>query len=167
MSQDLFLNPEAVADEWDVRPGETIADFGCGSGFFSVALAKRVGYAGKIYALDIRLEALEAVTSKAKFYRLLNIELIRADLESERGSKLKNEVIDKVVISNILFQAENKKNIIEEAYRILRPEGMAIVIEWKEKINKDEMERTFELAGFSFLKNFNAGSYHYGIIFKK
>jgi ubiquinone/menaquinone biosynthesis C-methylase UbiE len=76
-------------------------------------------------------------------------------------------VIDKVVISNILFQAENKKNIIEEAYRILRPEGMAIVIEWKEKINKDEMERTFELAGFSFLKNFNAGSYHYGIIFKK
>lgn len=167
MPQDLFLNPESIVDEWDIRPGEIIADFGAGSGFFSVALAKRVGHSGKIYALDIRPEAVEAVRSKAKFYHLHNIEPARANLEAHRGSALKNDTIDKVIISNILFQAENKNNIAEEAYRILRPGGLAIVIEWKDKVDIDEVEKIFKLMGFSFLKKFGAGSHHYGLIFKK
>lgn len=167
MSNDSFLNPEMVVDEWDVRPGETIADFGAGSGFFSIALAKRVGYAGKIYALDIRREALDAIKSRAKLYRLLNIDLVRVNLETERGSGIKNDTMDKVVISNILFQAENKKNIVEEAFRILKSGGVAIAIEWKDKVKKDEIEKLFSDIGFSLKKEFGAGSHHYGLIFKK
>lgn len=167
MPQDSFLNPETVVDEWDVRPGETVADFGAGSGFFSIALAKRVGHAGKVYALEIRQEALDAIKSKVKLYRLLNIDPIRANLEAERGSTLKNDTMDKVVISNILFQAESKKNIVQEAFRILRPGGVALVIEWKEKVKKNEVERLFEEVGFSLKKEFDAGSHHYGLIFKK
>ena len=168
MSQESFLNPDTIVDEWDVRPGEIIADFGAGSGFFSVALAKRVGYAGKVYALDIREEALEAVRSRAKSFRLLNIETIKVDLERERGSTLKNETMDKIVISNILFQAVNGQSIIiEEARRILKPNGLVFAIEWKDKIKKEETERLFELAGFKKHKEFVAGSHHYGIIFKK
>lgn len=167
MPQDSFLNPETVADEWDIRPGETVADFGSGSGFFSVVLAKRVGHAGKVYALDIRPEALEAVKSKAKLYRILNIEPIRVNLEANRGSGLKNETIDKVIISNLLFQAENKKSVAEEAYRILKSTGSAIVIEWKEKVEKIEIKKLFEGIGFSLNKEFTAGSHHYGLIFKK
>lgn len=167
MSQESFLNPEAVVDELDIRPGETVADFGAGSGFFSVALAKHVGHAGKVYALDIRPEALEAVKSKAKLYRILNIEPVRVNLEADRGSGLKNETIDKVIISNLLFQAENKKNIAEEAYRILKSTGSVIVIEWKERVEKIEMEKLFEGIGFSLNKEFTAGSHHYGLIFKK
>lgn len=167
MSNDSFLNPDSVVDEWDVRPGEVIADFGAGSGFFSIALARRVGYAGKIYALDIREEALEAVKARAKSFRLLNVETMKTDLERERGSTLKNETMDKVIISNILFQTENKKNIAEEAFRILKPSGVVITIEWKEKIPKNETQRLFETIGFSLKKEFNAGSHHYGLIFKK
>ena len=167
MPNELFLNPDSVVDEWDVRPGEIVADFGAGSGFFSVALAKRVGYAGKVYALDVREEALEAVRARAKSFRLLNIDTIKTDLEKERGSTLKNDTVDKIVISNILFQAENKQNIIEEAHRILKPEGLTIAIEWKDKIKKEEVERMFELAGFQKHKEFVSGSHHYGLIFKK
>ena len=133
MPPDLFLNPEKIIEEWDIRPGDLIADFGCGAGFFSIPLGKRVGSNGRVYALDIRSEALEAVRAKIKLFHLFNVEPSRADLERERGSGLKSETIDKVIIANILFQAENKKSIAEEAHRILKPGGSIIVIEWNEE----------------------------------
>ena len=55
-----FLKPKIVLESWDVRPGEKIADFGCGAGFFSVALAQCAGPQGTVYALDVRQEALDA-----------------------------------------------------------------------------------------------------------
>lgn len=178
MPPDLFLNPEKVVEEWDVRPGDVIADFGCGAGFFSIPLGKRVGSNGRVYALDIRPEALEAVQAKIKLYHLYNIEPSRADLERERGSGIKSETIDKVIIANILFQAENKKNISEEAHRILKPGGIAIVVEWNDNGAKagpilpnhphqDELQNMFKETGFSLAKKFNAGTHHYGLIFKK
>lgn len=178
MPPDLFLNPEKVIEEWDIRPGDIIADFGCGAGFFSIPLGKRVGSNGRVYALDIRPEALEAVKAKIKINHLFNIETTRADLESDRGSGLKSETIDKVVITNILFQAENKERILEEAHRILKPGGSAMVIEWNENktssgpvlpktISMGNAEQMFKEANFTLTKKFNAGSHHYGLIFKK
>ena len=177
MPPDLFLNPEKVIEEWDIRPGDIIADFGCGAGFFSIPLGKRLGSNGRVYSLDIRPEALEAVRAKIKLYHLFNIEPSQADLEKERGSGLKSETIDKVIIANILFQAENKKNIVEEAHRILKPGGLAIVLEWNEeekagpvlpnKLHRDEVAEIFKETGLSLVKKFNAGTHHYGLIFKK
>jgi len=174
----MFLKPEEAIETWDVRPGEKIADFGCGAGYFSIPLGIRVGSEGKVYALDIRPEALEATQAKIKLFHLYTIETSRANLEAPRGSGLKNDILDKVVISNILFQAENKDAIAGEAYRILKPGGTVLTIEWNEdagaagpainqRINRDETEKIFGRAGFSFFKEVYAGSHHYGLIFKK
>lgn len=173
-----FLRPEAVIEEWDVRPGEKIADFGCGPGFFSIPLGQRVGPSGRVYALDIREEALEATRSKVKLFHLYGVETARANLEAPNGSGLKNESVDKVVISNILFQAENKGAVVAEAFRILRAGGTVAVIEWsdlkntggpslEERVGEDEAKKLFESANFSFVKSFEAGTHHYGLIFKK
>ena len=110
---EAFLNPDGVIEAWDVRPGDKVADFGCGAGFFSVPLGSRVGSNGKIYALDIRPEALEATRAKVKLFHIFNIEPSRADLELPRGSGLRDGSVDKVLISNILFQAENKKTLAD------------------------------------------------------
>ncbi len=176
---DLFLNPEEAIEVWDVRPGDKIADFGCGAGFFSVPLGQRVGPNGKVYALDIRPEALEATRAKIKLFHLFNIEPQRADLEIPRGSGIRDESIDKVLISNILFQAQNKNAVAQEANRILRKGGSLMVVEWSEsapsgggpsmdnRVGKDEAKTILTSAGFSFYKEFSAGSHHYGLIFNK
>ena len=175
---DAFLKPEESIEIWDVRPGDKIADFGCGSGYFSIPLGKRVGAMGKVYALDIRTEALEATRAKLKLFHLFNIEPARADLERERGSGLKSESVDKILIANILFQAENKDAVVGEAFRVLRSGGTLMAVEWNEtkntagpalseRIPRDVAERMFQRAGFSLVKEFPAGSHHYGLIFKK
>ena len=175
---DLFLKPEEAIESWDVRPGEKVADFGCGAGFFSIPLGQIVGSNGKIYALDIRPEALEATRAKIKLFHLFNIEPVRADLEAPRGSGLKENSIDKILIANILFQAQNKQALISEANRILKAGGSVMIVEWNEnkfvggpsldnRVGRDEAKKLFADAGFSFFKEFSAGSHHYGLVFKK
>ena len=175
---DLFLKPEEAIESWDVRPGEKVADFGCGAGFFSIPLGQIVGSNGKIYALDIRPEALEATRAKIKLFHLFNIEPVRADLEAPRGSGLKENSMDKILIANILFQAQNKQALISEANRILKAGGSVMIVEWSEnkfiggpsldnRVGRDEAKKLFADAGFSFFKEFSAGSHHYGLVFKK
>ncbi|OGF51721.1 hypothetical protein A3I27_04865 [Candidatus Giovannonibacteria bacterium RIFCSPLOWO2_02_FULL_43_11b] len=174
----MFVKPEAIAKILDILPGMKVADFGAGAGFYTISLAKRVGAAGKVYALDIRKEALELIRSKSRELRLLNIETLLTDLEAKDGSHLKTASIDMVIISNILFQAEGKKEIAEEAFRILKASGRVVVIEWDEekkvfgpplsrRVNRQEAEDFFLKTGFTFEKEFNAGENHYGVIFKR
>lgn len=177
MLGDSFLKPEDAIESWDVRPGEKIADFGCGAGFFTIPLAQRVGPQGSIYAIDVRQEALDATKTKIKLFRLSNVHCIRADLETLRGSTIKDGTIDKVVITNILFQAGNKNIIIQEAFRIIRPGGSLLMIEWNAEnqtgpilpgtVDRAEAQKLCEIAGFVLYKSFYAGSHHYGLMFKK
>lgn len=172
------MRPQDAIEIWDVRPGEKIADFGCGAGYFSVPLGQRVGTGGRVYALDIRPESLEATRAKAKLFRVYSVETSQANLENAGGSGLREESVNKIIISNILFQTQHKQGLAQEAYRVLKPGGTIMVIEWSEeknsggppladRVNREEAEKYFLTAGFVFYKEFSAGSHHYGLIFKK
>ena len=121
---------------------------------------------------------LEVVRSKARTFGLNNIEAVRADLEKPEGSHLKAASADIVIISNILFQVEDKKALGAEALRILKPGGRILTVEWSEdksyfgpplknRINRKEAEEIFLKAGLRFEKEFSAGDHHYGLIFSK
>lgn len=174
----MFLNPQKALDSLDLRPGMTVADFGCGAGFYSIPLSKYVGDIGKVLAIDIRKEMLELVKSKAKLQHLLNIATIWADLEIPGSTHIRENSVDAIVISNILFQVENKANVAREAFRILKEGGEIMAVEWDEsesptgpplkfRLTRRETERVFTEAGFIFKKEFSAGVHHYGFIFKK
>jgi ubiquinone/menaquinone biosynthesis C-methylase UbiE len=177
MLGDSFLKPDDAVESWDIRPGEKIADFGCGAGFFTIPVAQRIGANGAVYAIDVRQEALDAAKTKIKLFRLTNVHFIRADLEKPRASGIKDATIDKVVITNILFQVDAKNALLQEAYRILKSGGSLLIIEWNEKnktgpvlpntINRQETQKLCESVGFLLYKEFFAGSHHYGLILKK
>lgn len=164
----------------DVRPQMTVADFGCGSGHYVIEAARRVGKSGKVYGIDIQQEMLSFVRSQAKLENLSNIETIWADLEMPDATRLKENSVDMIIISNILFQAENKEQIVKEAFRILKPEGKVAAIEWNietgainfgpamaNRISPSDAKSLFEKTGFSLEKEFDPGEHHYGLIFKK
>lgn len=173
-----FLDPLLILKHLDLKRGDHVADFGCGHGFFTIPLAHAVGGNGKVYAVDIQKEVLDIVRAKAQHENLLNIEFVRADLDQEGGSRLKDKYIDFVLVSNALFQFENKHTILKEAYRLLREGGRLAVIEWNEtpalfgpplplRIKKETVKHMALEAGFEIEREFEAGSHHYGILFKK
>lgn len=57
--------PEKIFGEY-VSPGMTVVDTGCGTGFFTMALARMVGEAGRVIAVDLQSEALERIREKAR-----------------------------------------------------------------------------------------------------
>lgn len=173
-----FLDPERVVDAVDIRPGMRVADFGCGHGYYTIPFSKRVGDKGKIYAFDVQEAAVEAARSHARLNHCANVEARRANLEKNHATGLHDNTVDMVFIANILFQAEDKPALVREAHRILIPNGIAAVIEWKKgnaplgpppslQISPDETEKLMLAAGFIKEREFDADAWHYGVIFRK
>ena len=177
MNNGDFLNVEKITDQLDVAPNEVIADFGSGYGFFAVAFAKRGGPSGQIFAIDVLPTALEAVRSQAKIEGLFNIKIIHGNLEKPNGSTLSDESCNMVFIANVLFQVPDKPSLIDEAKRILKAGGRLAIIEWKpyialgpkkeSRMSETELKQLVLSKGFSEVKNIDAGSHHYGFLFKK
>lgn len=173
-----FLNPDHIISRLNILPGMGVADFGCGSGHYTIPAARRVGDSGRVYAIDIQKQNIELVTSRINLEHLLQIEPVWADLEAPQGSRLEPSSVDYVIIANILFQVEKKREILAEAERILKPGGALAILEWDEtpfpagppqerRMSKRTVQSLTESAGFSIEKEFDAGSHHYGLLFKK
>lgn len=173
-----FLNPGLIVNEFGIMPGMSVADFGSGAGYFTILIAERVGKEGQVYALDIMESALDSVIEKAKVAGLENIELIRTNLEIMGSSGLSDQSQDIVLLANILFQSDKKSEIIKEAKRPLKDNGSLIIIDWKKGaggFGPPDSLRTDETAmrslatdeGLIFERAFNAGQFHFGMVFKK
>lgn len=173
-----FLEPERIVRYFGLDRGDYAADFGAGHGYFTIPMARAVGGEGRVYALDIQKAALDIIRSKAKLEHLLNIDLIWTDLDMPRGSKLKDKFLDFVLVSNILFQMERKDRLLEETFRVLREKGTLAVVEWDEtstplgpalglRAKKADAMRLAKDAGFQLDREFEAGSHHYGLLFRK
>lgn len=174
----MFVKPEEVIKNIGLEPGMVVADFGAGSGHYSIAAAKIVRKTGKVYSIDIQKELLNAIKSTAAINNLSNIEIIWSDLEIPEGSRLASGSVDVVIISNILFQVGNKEAVAKEAYRIAKDDGKTAVIEWsaesgktgpplESRISKSDCLDLFAKNGFNPEKEFIAGENHYGLLFKK
>lgn len=66
----------AVLTYSDINDRDTVADIGCGPGYFTIPLAKTL-YNGKLYALDIDDDMLEACRQRVAESRLGNVEILK------------------------------------------------------------------------------------------
>lgn len=173
-----FIDPEEVIKNLEITDGMKVADFGCGAGHFSLALAKKVGESGIVYALDILKEKLEATASAAKGRNFTNLITKRVNLEKIGGSKIDAESLDWVIMKDMLFQNKDKAIILKEAARILKSGGKTLIIEWnmtdgsigpdKElRLSKEAIISVAQEANLSFLKDVPAGNFHCGLVFGK
>lgn len=173
-----FVDPAVMVRKLELAPGTTVADFGCGAGYFTFEAAKAVGAEGKVYALDILPAALEAVMSRVKVLGLSNVETKRANLEKIGGSGLQSESVDWVILKDMLFQNDNKEIILQEIFRILKPDGRVFLMEWIPadvpmgpeegmRVSEEDARMLIEKAGLHPENNIPAGDFHYALIARK
>lgn len=174
----MFSDPLKNIQQLGLIKGMHIADFGSGSGFYSIAMADEVGTNGRVYAIDVQKDLLQKIKNEAKMRGLSNLEIIWGDVEKFGGTKIKDHSIDIVIIANMLFQAPEKNNVCVEAKRILKNGGRVLVVDWMDSFGglgprkedvflASQAKDIFQKNGFMLNKEFDAGDHHYGLIFKK
>ena len=171
-----FLEPQKIIKQIDLKEDWRVAEFGCGTGGFTIALARAL-LKGIVYALDIQEGPLSALTSRARLEGLPNIKTIQCDLEEPQGSTLQDDSLDLVLVTNILFQLENKKTMLKEARRIVRVGGKVIIIDWKTdspfgpvqgRVSLKEVQEIMLIKlDMKLVEEIDAGTYHWGAIFIK
>jgi len=170
------------------RPGEIInflkekkyltqnmngADFGCGSGYFSVLLAQAVLPSGTIYAIDIQDEALKEASEFANSLGIKNIRFLKQNLETTAG--LATSTLDFVFISQVLYQSKEPEKILKNAYQVLKSGGILIIFEpqrnnflfqGQEVHPQEKIEKICTELGFKLIDHKNYVNY-FLLIFQK
>lgn len=172
-----FIDPASIIAQAGLKSGQIVADFGCGSGFYSLPAAKRVGNTGTVYAIDVQEAKLAATQSAARQNGSKNITVMKADLEKPLLD-IPEASCDAVILASILHEIDSNENLIKNAYRVLKTGGEVIAVEWKKqatpigpplerRLAQEDLEQLLSHAGFHKAKDLGADGYHYSVMFTK
>jgi len=119
-----FVDVRKPMERAGIKEGQTVLDFGCGPGFYTIAAARMVGAKGKVYSLDIQPLAVRSVEKKAKKAGLTNITTILSD----RDTRLPDQSIDIALAYDMIHMVKDKQALARELHRVLKPNGVLSVI---------------------------------------
>ncbi|MGH9327807.1 MAG: class I SAM-dependent methyltransferase [Terriglobia bacterium] len=120
-ARDAWQRPEDVMDALNVRLGSTVADVGCGAGYFVFHLADRVGPRGRVYGEDILKFRLDQVQHEAEREGLSQIETIHGTPDNPR---LPSSSLDAVLAVNTYHEWHSYPAMLQHVYASLKPGGL-------------------------------------------
>lgn len=154
-----------------IEPKQTVLDFGCRAGRYSILTAKIVGDDGTVYALDKNSSSLDKLAERCQRIGLNNIKIIKTS--GKLKIPLKNESIDAVLLYDVIHLVgkndssviSDRKKLYEEINRVARKNSLVSVYpthlatHTEVTLNK-EIKKEIEKAGFKFEKEWRAELIH-------
>lgn len=125
--RDIFQNRAAIARAVGLKPGQSVADIGAGTGLFTNIFATQVGPEGKVYAVDIAQPFLDHIAAHARQAGLTQVETVRSSAET---CALPEASIDVAFICDTYHHFENHAAMLASIHRALRPGGRLVLVEF-------------------------------------
>ena len=179
--QALWPDPGAIVRSLGMEAGMNVIDLGCGDGYFTAAIARRVR-TGKVVGIDLDPALLNE--AKAACAGLENCELQLGDVMELGAMNL--PAADYVLIANTFHGVPDKTALAREVAKCLRSGGRFAIVNWypilreqtrvlgqlrgprtELRMSVEQTEHVVEPAGFTSEKLVKLPPYHYGAVFRK
>ncbi len=165
-----WQDPLAILRAFGLRSGMSMADVGCGPGFFSLPAAELVGDRGRVYAIDMQEAMLWALQDRLLENRVARVLPV---LSREDLIPLPSDSVDFALLVNALHELDGNATI-QEVRRLLGDDGRFGVVDWKKepmdrgppvehRIAVDDARAWMAENGYEG-EDMEVGPYHYGLL---
>jgi predicted methyltransferase len=122
--------PELVLQAMRLRPGQTVAEIGCGSGFFARRLARAVAPGGRVYAEDIQPEMLDLLKERTAREKIGNIVPV---LGTDVDPKLPQRSVDWILMADVYHEFQKPRPMLARIRDSLAPGGQVALVEYRQE----------------------------------
>jgi ubiquinone/menaquinone biosynthesis C-methylase UbiE len=136
-------NPKKILTR--IQPGMTVLDIGCGPGFFTTEIAKKVGEKGKVIAADLQEGMLNIIKNKVKGTKLEKRIIFHKTTKEIINLRQK---VDFVLAFYLVHEVPNQKYFFREIKEILKPGGKILIVESIFRVSGKEFKETIKDANF-------------------
>lgn len=174
-SREQEEQPRLLLAALDLKKGQCVCDFGCGNGYYSLELARRVGAQGTVYAVDIQQEMLDLLTARAEPRSLKNIRPILATTTDPRLPKAK---LDLVLMVDVYHELTHPANVLHAVHQSLNKTGRLVLVEFRaedpevpilplHKMSQAQVMKEISANGFKLVSQFDKLPWQHVLLFAR
>ena len=134
---DLLL--EALA----FRDGEVVADIGCGSGFISRKISKKIGAGGTVYGVEIQQEMLDLLMKRMAMFRIANVKPV---LGTITDPKLPPASCDTMILVDVYHEFDFPYEMIQNMIAGLKKGGRIVFVEYRKEDPKVPIKEVHKMS---------------------
>ena len=175
IGRDAEERPDSLVNALEIPVGASVADIGCGAGYFTWRLAEKVGPTGKVFAVDVQQNMLDRTAETLKKHQLSNVTLI---LGGDDNPHLPPESLDLIFIAYAYHEFSSPEAMMMSVKRALKPEGRLALIEFAEgrpfgpqdkaeRMTINQIRAEIEPLGFELDRVLDLLPIQHGLIFTK
>jgi len=122
------LKIDEVVAAMQLKPGETVADIGAGTGLLSVPVAKAVGPRGRVFAVEVDAGFFPSITKRAGDNAVTNLQTV---LGSFTDPKLPVSNVDLAFFHDVLHHVEKRGEYLKTLAKYIAPAGRIVVVDFE------------------------------------
>ena len=127
-SREVFNARNDIVRALALKPGDSVADVGAGTGLYTRLFARAVGPTGKVYANDIAPKFLAYIAENAAKEGLKNVQTVQG---GDRSTNLPDASVDVIFNSDVYHHFEYPLTMNADMRRALKPSGRLYVLEFE------------------------------------
>jgi len=126
--RDAEENTELLVEKLEFRAGQTVADIGAGTGYYSRRIARRVAPSGKVFAVDIQQEMLDLLHRQMKTAGITNVLPV---LGTTTDPRLPEASVDVALLVDVYHEFNFPREMMTAICRSLKPGGRLVLVEFR------------------------------------
>lgn len=157
------------------KPGQTVADLGCGNGFYTLKIAPKLAPGGRVLAVDIQPEMLQLLNERARVEKIAGVEPVLGTLIDP---KLPDGKVDLIMCVDAYHEFSHPQQMLAAIRKSLAPQGRLVLVEFRaedpkvpikplHKMSKAQVNKELTHNGFKLVEEFDKLPWQHVMFFER